>query len=313
MRTERKYRILTWLSLLLAVLLLGNGLREPFRMRAADTRQQEEYVLKGARIYSQQCVQCHGPRGEGSVGMPLNREALRGDEQTAAGRLTYAMLLQAVAQGREGSADISWRRAPDGHWLSYTAMPAWGQEAGGPLNLDELRALALFIMAPSGSQWSLVGDVDLAPLPESNYALDETGQLPLPTAEGVDAATNATAQSLLRNRTRSQCLNCHVIGSRGASVGPDLSRVGSWGLEQQFLADFITYGNRPMPNEADQKVLTHAERMPIYWSQHRAVRGPDLDLTAPVLSEGPYYMLRFRERLTPEEVSVLARYLMGLK
>lgn len=313
MRTERKYRIITWLSLLLAVLLLGNCLREPFRMRAAEERQREEYVVKGARIYAAQCVQCHGPRGAGSVGMPLNRAALRTDEREPVGRATYEMLLQAIAQGRPGSSDVSWSRAPDGRWLSYTAMPAWGQEQGGPLNADDLRALGLFIMEPRGDQWSLVGDFDLAPLPDRNYARDDYDQLPLPDAQGVDAATNATAKNLLRNRSRSQCLNCHVIGSRGAVVGPDLSRVGSWGLELQFLEEFIKYANQPMPNETDQTVLSHAERMPIYWSQNRAVRGPALDLSAPVVSEGPYYMLRFRERLGPDEVTVLARYLMGLK
>lgn len=313
MRTERKYHIIIWLTLVLSVLLLGTCVREPFRMQAAETRQREEYVLKGARIYGEQCVQCHGPRGEGSVGMPLNRAALRGDERTAAGKTTYDMIVQAVAQGRPGSADVRWSRAPDGHLVSYTAMAAWGQEYGGPLNVEALRALALFIMNPKGDQWSLVGDIDLAPLPEPDYTPDEKGQLPLPDAQGVDEATNAAAKTLLRNRTRSQCLNCHFIGARGGKIGPDLSTVGNWGLEQQFLEDFIKYANQPMHHEADQTVLSHADRMPTYWSQNRAVRGPALDLSAPVVSEGPYFMLRFRERLTQEEVSVLARYLMGLK
>jgi mono/diheme cytochrome c family protein len=302
------------MTIVLTVFLLGTCVREPFRMRAEEVRGREAYVLKGARIYAEQCVQCHGPRGEGSVGMPLNRAELKVDYTTAGGKAIYDKIYMAVDQGRPGSVDHPlWAKAPDGKWISYTAMAGWGRAAGGPLDEEALKAVTLFVMKPQGDQWSLIGDIDLAPIPGADYTVDESGKLPLPDAQGVDPAINERAKELLRHRTHTQCLNCHLVGARGAKVGPDLTLFGRWGVDQAFVERFIKYANQPLPNEADRYVLPHAERMPAYWSANRAVIGPALNLEKPVVSEGPYYMLRFREKFTQEEVSALATYLLGLK
>lgn len=314
MQQERKYKVITLMTGLLTLLLLGNCIREPFRMKAAEAQQREEYVLKGARIYAEQCVQCHGPRGEGSVGMPLNRTALKIDDRTPAGRAVYDMLYQAVNQGRKGNENhVQWERTPDGRWISYTAMAAWGKEYGGPLDEEALRAVTLFIMNPGGEQWSLIGDIDLAPTATADYTPDETGRVPLPDARDVDPAINARAKELLQNRTKTQCLNCHFIGTRGAKVGPDLTQVGKWGLDREFLEQFLAFANQPLPDETERFVVPHDKRMPVYWSANRAVTGPSLSLDQPVTSEGPYYMLRFHHKLSKEEISVLATYLLGLK
>ncbi|HYF95405.1 MAG TPA: c-type cytochrome [Symbiobacteriaceae bacterium] len=314
MPNERKYRILTMLTLVLTFFLLGNCFREPFRLRAAEKRQRGEYVLKGAAVYAEQCVQCHGPRGEGVVGMPLNRSELKVDDRSPAGAPLYEKIYSAVDQGRPGTVDHPlWSRTPDGKWISYTAMAAWGSSSGGPLSEEDLRAVTLFVMNPAGDQWSLIGDVDLAPLPPPDYSVGADGLLPLPDAQGVDKATDDAAKGLLRNRTHTQCLNCHFVGTRGAKLAPDLTQVGSWGIDREFLERFITYANLPLPNEQDRYVVPHDERMPAYWSENRAVTGPALNLAKPVASEGPYFMLRFREKFTEEEVSTLATYLLGLK
>jgi len=310
----RKYHVLTILTLILTVVLLGTCVREPFRIKAAEANQREMYVLKGARIYAEQCVQCHGPRGEGSVGMPLNRAELQADHRTAGGKATYDKIYAAADQGRPGFTDHPlWAKAQDGKWISYTAMAAWGRAAGGPLDEEALKAVTLFVMKPARDQWSLIGDIDLAPLPPPEYAVDETGKLPLPDAQGVDPATNERAKELLRNRTHTQCLNCHFIGARGAKTGPDLTHLGSWGVDRAFVERFIKYANQPLPNEADRYVVPHSERMPAYWSENRAVSGPQVNLAKPVVSEGPYFMLRFREKFSQDEVSTLASYLLGQK
>jgi mono/diheme cytochrome c family protein len=314
-RNARKYRIISLLSVVLAVLLLGNCFREPFRMNAAVERQHEEYVLKGAKVYAQNCVQCHGPRGEGVVGMPLNRTVYKVDYQSTAGKSVYDLLYKTVDAGRPGNANhFQWEKAPDGKWISYSTMPAWGTANGGPLDADYLKAVTLFIMNPDGEQWSIVGDTDLAPFQDPDYGKDEkTGLIPLPDSN-VDAATNASAKALLSNLTKSQCLTCHTIGPKGAKIGPDLTNVGSWGIDQAFLENWIKYANLPAGNAEDKTpAMAHDQRMPVYWSANRATISPEPTFKDRTVSEGPYFMPRFKGRLTDEEISTIAKYLLGLK
>lgn len=313
MRNERKYKIISLLTAILAVLLVGNCFREAPRMAAAEARQHEEYVMKGARVYAENCVQCHGPRGEGVVGMPLNREVFKQDYQSSKGRQQYDMIVQTLQQGRKGNNEhYQWVKTPSGEWLSYTTMPAWGRDFGGPLDDDYIKALALFIMNPSGEQWGFIGDNTVAPFQPIDIEPDATGKTPLPNAQ-VDEATNAAAQALLRNTTKTLCLTCHTIGAKGGKVGPDLTHAGSWGFDQKFLEDWIKYAGMPTPNETDKTVIPHNLRMPVYWSANRASTSPEPNLKDKIVSEGPYYMPRFVGKLTNEEIATIAKYLMGLK
>jgi len=314
-RNERKYKILTLLSMVLAVFLVGSCFREPFRMAAAVERQHEEYVLKGAKVYAQNCVQCHGPRGEGVVGMPLNRKDFKVPYDSPAGKQVYDMIFNTLRQGRKGNDNhYQWEKMPDGRWMSYTTMPAWGRDFGGPLDDDYLKAITLFIMKPSGEQWSVVGDMELAPFQEADLVLkDEKGNILLPDSN-VDAQTNTTAKNLLANLSRSQCLTCHTVGVKGSKIGPDLTHLGSWGIDQEFLENWIKYANIPQANAEDKTpALAHDKRMPVYWSANRATTSPELNLKDATVSEGPYYMPRFKGRLTDEEISILSKYLLGLK
>jgi mono/diheme cytochrome c family protein len=305
-RNERKYKILTLLSVVLAALLLGNCLREPFRMNTAVYRQHEEYVLKGAKVYAQNCVQCHGPKGEGVIGMPLNRTEFRVDYQSPAGKDIYNLIYNTLKMGRPGNPDhYQWVKQPDGSWLSYTTMPPWHKDYGGPLDDDYIKALTLFIMYPDGSQWDKVGSEE-APIPAADLSPDpKTGEIPLPDSN-VDAATNAAAKALLRNTTKTLCLTCHTIGSRGGKVGPDLTYVGSWGIDQAFLEEWIKKASGP-------NAMPHDKRMPIYWSANRATKTDKIDLSKKVVSEGPYVMPSFEGKLTDAEISTIAKYLLGLK
>ncbi|HYF93159.1 MAG TPA: c-type cytochrome [Symbiobacteriaceae bacterium] len=315
MRNERKYTIISLLTFVLAIILVGSCVREPFRMNSAEARQHDEYVIKGAATYALNCVQCHGPRGEGVVGMPLNRSVFKVDYQTPAGRQQYDMIIQTVRQGRKGNdLHFQWEKQADGNWLSYTTMPSWGRDFGGPLDDDYVKALALFIMNPTGEQWNIVGDPDLAPFQDPSYEKGKDGQFPLPDPVGVDAETTAAAKALLNNLTKSQCLTCHTIGTSGSKIGPDLTHVGSWGLDQKFIEDWIKYANVPQANAQDKTpALAHDKRMPVYWSANRASASPAVNLKDQIKSEGPYFMPRFQGKLTDQEITTLARYLLGLK
>ncbi len=316
MRNERKYKIISLLTSLLAVLLLGNCFREYFRMESATQRQHDEYVLRGAQLYALNCMQCHGPKGEGVVGMPLNRTDLKVDPNSPAGKEKYALIYDTLLRGRKANdSHFQWEKAPDGNWISYTTMPAWGKEYGGPMDTEGLKALTMFIVNPAGTQWDVVGTSEAPPQLADLDVDPKTKLITLPDSQ-TDAATNAAAQTLLRNLGKSQCLTCHTIGSKGGKVGPDLSKVGSWGIDQAFLENWIKYANKPGPNDQDQTpALAHDKRMPVYWSASRATVSPSLNIgdKNKVVSEGPYNMPRFKGKLSDEEISILAKYLMGLK
>lgn len=314
MHTERKYKVVMLLASLLTIVLVGNAVREPSRIQAAGSNERQEYVRRGAAIYATQCVQCHGPKGEGVIGMPLNRAALRADASSPEGQDLYDFIYEAIWRGRPGFAEHPrWVKTPDGRWLSYTNMAAFGYPLGGALNEDQTRALTLFIMEPEGTQWSFPGSPVIAPFDRPSYQVDEDGLLRLPDPPGLDPAVSATAKSLLRDRTKSQCLNCHLVGGTGVKNGPDLSDLGRWGLDREFLIDFLRYANQPMHAEDPEPPIAHDLRMPVYWSAHRAVNGPEPELQNPVVSAGPYYMLRFSHRLTDAEIEALADYLLALR
>lgn len=318
MRNERKYKIISLLTTLLAALLFGNCVREYWRMETAVYRQHEEYVLKGAKTYAANCAQCHGPKGEGVIGMPLNRKDLQVDYTAPAGKDVYNMLVNTLKQGRPGNPNhFQWEKTPDGKWISYSTMPAWGRDFGGPLDDDYIKALALFIMKPDGTQWDLVGDTEKAPFPDPGIYDPVTKQVDpkkinLPNQ---DKSEHAAAVALLKNVPKSQCLGCHTIGAQGGKVGPDLTHVGSWGVDEKFLVQWISYASPDPRRPADQfpKGIPHDVRMPVYWSANRATIGPNLKLDTKVVSEGPYNMPSFKGKLTDDEITAIARYLLSLK
>src|SRR5690606_22989865 len=104
----------------------------------------ESYIERGADIYAKNCANCHGPLGEGVVGPALNREDLRGNPSDKSD--VYDMLVTTISRGRPGSPSPKWVRLPDGSWASYTAMPKWLNEEGGPLNDQGVKQVAMFIM-----------------------------------------------------------------------------------------------------------------------------------------------------------------------
>lgn len=316
MRNERKYKIISLMTTLLALLLLGNCAREMFRIEHATAEQHEQYVLKGAKVYAANCVQCHGPAGEGVIGMPLNREVFQVDYTSPGGAEHYNMIYNTLKFGRKGNdSHFQWVGVGN-RWLSYSTMPAWHTDSGGPLDDDFIHALTLFIMNPDGEQWNLVGDPDVAPIPAATLdhaAKAKDGVFPIPNSP-IDPARNAAARALLSDLGKSQCLTCHAIGSQGGFVGPDLSKVGSWGVSREFLIEWIKYANVPLPTDKDQTpAMPHERRMPVYWAANRATNTPELNLKTEVVSEGPYRMPRMSRFLTDDEIGLIVDYLMGLK
>lgn len=307
MRNQRKYIAISILSFALIAVLLATCVREVGRMPAAQARQDREYVELGAKLYAQNCVQCHGPWGEGVVGMPLNRKENQGHPLDPRFKDRYQLLYDTISNGRPGTVVPRWVKVEGKHWLSYTQMPPWSRAAGGPMDEHMVKALTYFIMLGhmpvdpsdpnSPDYWHSIGS-DKFPIPAPNYKGE------LPKAEGLSDEEMKQVTALLRNVGKSQCLSCHTIGTVGGKIGPDLTYVGSWGVDAEFLRRWITNAQK-VPNE---------ERMPIYWSANRLGTGPEPELKNPVKSWSVgTFMPVFEKRLTPEEIDLIVRYLMGLK
>lgn len=216
------------------------------RMSRAEALHQLAMAEVGARLYAENCVVCHGPVGEGVVGPPLNKEAFRGNPRE--NREIYDLIYRAIDNGRPGTSTTHWVRLTTGEWASYTAMPTWGASNGGPMNEQMITAITTFIMM---GDWNLVGRHIPPP---TGMNSDGTWQLDkMPDGVGISAEASLAGKQIFTNRG---CVACHKIGSVGGNVGPDLTRLGEWGLDREFLIEWID-NPAAVPNRA-----------PTYWSNY---------------------------------------------
>ncbi len=119
--------------------------------RASDARKDElqKTVQRGAFLFSQNCIACHGNKGEGGsasnrlkAAPPLNRPDLQGKDPKT-GLVTeqdkaqqFKFVVNTITCGRIGKG-----------------MPTWGQSQGGTLNDEQIRQLATLIT--EGTGWNL--------------------------------------------------------------------------------------------------------------------------------------------------------------
>ncbi len=125
-----------YLGLLLMILTLGFFpayllYEQVFLQPTAREQLHVENVERGLEIFAEFCVLCHGDRGQGGIGLPLNTPALRDQDDID--------IFNAIARGRFG-----------------TVMPAWLKEEGGALDRQQIQGLVAFIK--DGTRWDEVVD-----------------------------------------------------------------------------------------------------------------------------------------------------------
>lgn len=91
----------------------------------------KESVERGALLYANNCRTCHGMKGEGGVGPPLNIAEFQNQDPLVL-RNNKALLTRTLNCGRAGSL-----------------MPAWLDANGGALNVRQIEHLVHFLTAPS--------------------------------------------------------------------------------------------------------------------------------------------------------------------
>ena len=244
----KRYLAVTVLAWLVIIVLGWYFVYDIGRMERAAAQHKAELASIGAILYAENCVICHGPVGEGVVGPPLNVESFRGDPDE--NREVYDLIHRTIVNGRPGTSDPHWVKLGNGMWASYTAMPAWGAEAGGPMNEQQTAALAHFVMM---GDWSQVGRYIPSPAPWIDPNTRQVMWDRMPDAVGIPAEASQRGKELFVNKA---CVSCHTLGQVGGYVGPDLTKVGSWGLDEEFLKAWIK--NPPAV----------VERAPRYWSNY---------------------------------------------
>lgn len=299
MRSGRHHLVVLVTTWILLVILGGYGFAETKRMALAEKRQLQQSLDRGLELYARNCSACHGPQGEGGVGLPLNptyrKDFKGGPEQN---KNAADLIGRAISDGRPGTGVPTWVTLPDGRMASYTAMPAWAREKGGPLNAMHIEDLVNFVMVGDFSKVSgKVAEIDGKTLEaikkslEKGKTLDDA--LTMRDAPGLTAEENKRGQDLFKTKG---CAVCHRIGSRGGSVGPDLSYIGSWGLSADFLKEWIR----------DPSAKQH--RIPSFWRE--STLGPEVDTSRKALDIPPTVMPNMG--LNEQELDDLVKYLSGL-
>ncbi len=111
------------LSVVLIAAVTFAFVTETARTESVSALAHKTSLQRGRQLYVDNCVSCHGSRGEGGVGSVLNNSGLLK-------KASDAVLFATIASGRPS-----------------TVMPAWGQAYGGAFTDQEIREIVAFIRA----------------------------------------------------------------------------------------------------------------------------------------------------------------------
>ncbi len=194
---------------LTTVMLVVYGVNEEDRMAKASESQSAKAIEVGAGLFELNCTGCHGPKGEGIVGLcpPLNNAEFfttRMEEVGWAGSLED-YIIATVSSGRTTST-----RPGEYAGQGTPAMPAWSDQYGGPLRPDQIQSIATFILNWEATALEEVVIEGLAtPTPSPEEAAD-------PVARGQ------------RVYLETGCGGCHTIeGLSAGIVGPNQTHIAT--------------------------------------------------------------------------------------
>jgi mono/diheme cytochrome c family protein len=165
------FRNLCLLAAVAAIVASGCGAPHGLPKRDSEVLAPNE-VLEFGTLYAENCAACHGPEGHGGAAIALNNPVYLAIADDAAVR-------KVILKGVPG-----------------TAMPAFGQSAGGMLTDAQIDVITQQIH----SRWSKQGILDAATVP--SYAPKSAGD----TQRGEVAY-------------KTYCESCHGPGGSGASKG----------------------------------------------------------------------------------------------
>jgi len=126
-KNEPNYERYVIVGLVLTLLVLVGfsfyWMGESARLEDAAKHFANERIQRGRRIYTEQCVACHGAAGEGGSGTALNDKNLL---KNTLDDIFYSVIRSGVPS---------------------TQMPAWSVDFGGPLTDEDIRDVVAFVRA----------------------------------------------------------------------------------------------------------------------------------------------------------------------
>jgi mono/diheme cytochrome c family protein len=219
--------IIGTVAFMLTMIILGYAaLREPGRLEDFAGAAHGRSVEKGAEIYANNCVSCHGIDGDAQegctnpdtgdtscVGRPLNSYWLLCTDQpqrlveTNWPGTTEQFVLQTIAAGRTG-----------------TLMPAWLSDFGGPMRQDQVQNVTDFVLNWGGPDAPLCQTVPVS----TDWA--DTADLDAFLAE-LEPGDPENGAALYNSQA---CVGCHgsLDGATNASLGPSLVEIDVDGADR---------------------------------------------------------------------------------
>lgn len=227
------------IAFMLVMIILGvAALFEPARLQATTDAFAGRQVEKGAQLFRENCVECHGLEGKaqdcvdftgeakGCVGLPLNHAPLLcGEPSTRLQQINWQSsksnyIAQTIAAGRPG-----------------TVMPTWSQNFGGPLGDHQVEQLTAYVLNWANDP-ELCGDVTVVEQVEWPESWEELPQ--------GDAAAGPGLYQI------NGCLGCHgdPANPDSATVGPHLGNIANVAAvrepgvsAEQYIYESILYPN----------------------------------------------------------------------
>lgn len=201
--------------------LLAQQLMEPARMAAQGDSWKGRTIEKGAEIFTNNCVGCHGVNGEGGVGPALNSKHFftqRIKEVDFPGTL-HDYIALTVAAGRPVKSRATFAKN----------MPTWGRRYGGQLRDDQVEQVTQFVL-----NWQSTAVLQ-TPEQDSWYTI-----MPTVTTGIVDMKAPTEPQVIFDS---AGCKACHKLGDKYTvgAIGPDLNTLHETAASKVTGEDAETY------------------------------------------------------------------------
>lgn len=203
--------------MLAGLIILMYMIFEPQRRAAAYNEQVETASERGAHLFAENCVVCHGPQGQGitGAGFSLNTDD---NKVPTDDRRTY--LRNILYQGRQNSN--GWE--PN--------MPVFINTNGGPLNEQQIDDIITFIGCGDWNEPSHILSGELGTpinaIPSPPGFKTPNARIIPGAAVATTAAGGGTAKDPGAAVFEANCITCHKITPEypnGAGVGPNLTGI----------------------------------------------------------------------------------------
>ena len=184
---------------------------EPARRSAAADEQRHMSAERGAHLFAENCVVCHGPQGRGvpGAGFPLNVQGNKNPDEDQ-----QAVLYKTIARGRLNSSG------------KLPHMPAFHEDEGGQLNSQMINDLVTFI---GWGDWREIPKI-LAELGTPVTAIPTPPNRGTPYAVAGSGGPPAGADAGAVIFDAAGCTGCHKISPEypnGGDTGPNLTGIGA--------------------------------------------------------------------------------------